>query len=192
VYEAELNAMLRLGLSLDVACAVRYPRDNVPTEHFDADTSASLELGKSRTLRAGDDATILVYGALAVNALLAAEQLASEGMDIEVIDARFCKPLDGAMLRRVLQAGRPVLTVEDHHHINGFGTAVAEFAVANKLPTERLEILGMPDSLLPHMTRPQQLEATGLDAPGIAARVRAMMAASASLAGPDAFAKSRR
>ncbi len=186
--EAELNSMLRLALSLDGASAVRYPRDNVPAEHFDAAASEAMELGKSRVLRYGDDATIIVYGALAMNALLAAEQLCAQGVNVEVVDARFCKPLDGEMLHRVLQSGRPVLTVEDHHHINGFGAAVTEYAVANKLPTEDLQVLGMPDRLIGHMTRAQQLEEAGLHTSGIASRIRHMLATATSIAADEPVA----
>lgn len=182
--EAELNRMLRLANTLDTASAIRYPRDNVPAVDFEklidpplvTPATTNIEVGKSRSLRDGTDATIIVYGALAQNALLAAEQLCRDGIEVEVIDARFCKPLDGDMLARVLRSDRPVFTLEDHHHINGFGAAVAEYAVAHALPVDQLTILGMPDRLIAHMTRPQQLEEVGLHAEGIAARVREKVA----------------
>ena len=60
-----------------------------------------------RVLREGADATLIVYGALAENAMVAAEELAAEGINVEVIDARFCKPLDGEMLARVLTPRPP-------------------------------------------------------------------------------------
>jgi 1-deoxy-D-xylulose-5-phosphate synthase len=167
--EADLNRMLRFALTLDTPSAVRYPRDNVPAESF---AESPVELGKSRVLREGEDATIIVYGALATNAMTAAEILACEGINVEVIDARFCKPIDGSMLSRVLQPGRVVLTVEDHHAINGFAAAVIEHAVADNLPTGNLTVLGMPDRLIPHMTRAQQLEEVGLHPQGIADSVR--------------------
>jgi 1-deoxy-D-xylulose-5-phosphate synthase len=167
--EGDLNRMLRLALTLDGASAIRYPRDNVPATDF---SDEPVTLGKSRTLRHGTDATLIVYGALLTNALLAAERLGDEGVSVEVIDARFCKPLDAAMLARTLQSGHAVLTVEDHHQINGFGAAVMGHAVAKGLPTDRLTVLGMPDRLVGHMTRAQQLEEVGLHAEGIASRVR--------------------
>ncbi|WP_428939873.1 1-deoxy-D-xylulose-5-phosphate synthase [Fontivita pretiosa] len=182
--EAELNRALRLALKLEVPCALRYPRDNVPASNFE-DTidpllrdAASQEwsLGRSRTLRRGRDATIIVYGALAENAMQAAEQLAEEGIDVEVIDARFCKPLDGEMLARVLRPGHPALTLEDHSLLNGFGTAVAEHAVAHHLPTAQLTRLGMPDRLMPHASRKEQLAEVGLDVPGIMRSVRDALA----------------
>jgi 1-deoxy-D-xylulose-5-phosphate synthase len=178
--EAELGRALRTALSLDTGSAIRYPRDNVPDCNFEEVIDPSLRsdaknewtVGKSRTLRTGTDATLLVYGALMQHAMLAAETLAAEGIDVEVIDARFCKPLDEAMLSRVLRSDRPVLTVEDHSLQNGFGTAVIEHAVSAGLPTAAIKRLGMPDRLVSHATRNQQLNEVGLDAEGLAKSVR--------------------
>jgi 1-deoxy-D-xylulose-5-phosphate synthase len=178
--EAELNRALRFALSLETSAAIRYPRDNVPAQNFEDTIDESLrlaasrtwELARSRVLREGSDATLIVYGALVENAMTAAAQLSSDGIEVEVIDARFCKPLDADMLARVLRSGRPVLTIEDHSLQNGFGTAVLEHAVANKLPTENIMRLGMPDRLIPHATRPQQLAEVGLDAAGISRSTR--------------------
>ena len=178
--EAELNRALRLGLRLDVASAIRYPRDNVPTQDFEQIVTPGLreqaagewQPGVSRVLRDGTDATVIVYGALAEGVLTAAEVLCGDGVSVEIIDARFCKPIDGQMLARVLRSGRPVLTVEDHALMGGFGTAVAEYAVSHGLPTDRLTRLGMPDRLVGHATRKEQLTEVGLDPAGIAASVR--------------------
>src|SRR6187401_2925257 len=100
--EAELNRAVRCQLSLDTASAVRYPRDNVPACNFEsvideplrAAASEEWTVGRSRTLREGSDATLIVYGALAESAMLAAQQLETEGLSVAVFDARFCKPLD--------------------------------------------------------------------------------------------------
>ena len=186
--EAELNRSLRLALSLETASALRYPRDNVPATNFEeviddplrAAAAQEWQVGKSRTLREGDDATIIVYGALAQNAMLAADELSADGLSIRVIDARFCKPLDGDMLTRVLKLGHPVITVEDHSLQNGFGTAVVEFAVSHQLPTASLVRLGMPDRLIAHATRKEQLAEVGLDSTGIARSVRDAVRAAAS------------
>ncbi|MGB7159864.1 MAG: 1-deoxy-D-xylulose-5-phosphate synthase [Tepidisphaeraceae bacterium] len=179
--EAELNRSLRLALSLETPSALRYPRDNVPAVNFEDEiqpaelrSAAKLEwvVGKSRVLREGSDATLIVYGALAQNVMIAAEELACEGINVEVIDARFCKPVDGEMLARVLKSSRTVLTIEDHALQNGFGSAVLEYAVAHHLPTACITRLGMPDRLIAHATRKEQLAEVGLDAAGIARSAR--------------------
>lgn len=187
--EADLNRMLRLALTLDVASAVRYPRDTVPAEDYVAldhrvgcGTSVplgetDLGLGRSRILRQGSDATLVVYGALMTEAMKAAKLLSDAGIEVELVDARFCKPLDGPMLARVLRDGHPVLTVEDHVVTNGFGTAVLEHALATGLPTSHLTLLGHPaDRLIAHAKRAEQLAETGLDAAGIARSVRSAIA----------------
>ncbi len=178
--EAELKRALRLQLSLDTASCIRYPRDNVPASNFedviDEDlrdaARASWTPGTSRLLRKGADATLIVYGALVQNAMLAAEALSAEGIDVEVIDARFAKPVDGEMLTRVLNSGRAVLTVEDHSTQNGFGAAVLEYAAAHRLPADHVTRLGIPDRLIAHATRKEQLAEVGLDPVGIARATR--------------------
>jgi 1-deoxy-D-xylulose-5-phosphate synthase len=177
--EPELGRALRLALSLHQPSAIRYPRDNVPACPFEQAVGPDLQqqaaadwvLGQSRVLREGSDLTIIVYGALAREAWAACDELAREGISAELIDARFCKPLDAAMLRRVLRSGKPVFTLEDHAVQNGFGSAVCEFAVQERLPLEQITLLGMPDRLIAHATRAQQLAEAGLDAEGIAAAV---------------------
>lgn len=178
--EAELNRALRFALAADTAAGLRYPRDTVPVADFEKTIDPGLREaaaaewtpGKSRVLRRGDSATLIAYGALAREAMDAADQLSADGIEVEVIDARFCKPLDGEMLSRVLMTGLPVLTIEDHSLQNGFGTAVLEHAVATGLPTAQITRLGMPDRLIAHATRKQQLEEVGLDAAGIARSAR--------------------
>jgi 1-deoxy-D-xylulose-5-phosphate synthase len=178
--EAELNRACRLALTLETPAAMRYPRDNVPAVNFEdeidhalrADAKEEWTVGRSRVLREGSDATLIVYGALAQNVMIAAEQLACEGLNVEVIDARFCKPVDGDMLARVLKPGRPVLTIEDHSLQNGFAGAVIEYAVAHRLPTDGITRLGIPDRLIPHATRKEQLAEVGLDPTGIARSAR--------------------
>ncbi|MEM6314072.1 MAG: transketolase C-terminal domain-containing protein, partial [Planctomycetota bacterium] len=162
--------MLRLALDQTHVTALRYPRDNVPVDF----EPAALTLGQSRVIHrpAGEaDAFIVSYGVLAADAVAAARALESDGFYVEVIDARFCKPLDGTMLKRVLSAEKPVFTLEDHAAINGFGSAVLEHAEAHGLPTDHLTRLGHPDRLIGHMSRPQQLREAGLDADSIAQAV---------------------
>jgi 1-deoxy-D-xylulose-5-phosphate synthase len=192
--EAELGRMLRLALSLDGPCAIRYPRDCVPVSALvgldggstmgvkdgsDDGSRDRLSLGRSRILRHGSDVTAIVYGALASTVLEAASALSDErrsderrsaerGIEAEVIDARFCKPLDADMLRRVLRDDHPVLTIEDHTVTNGFGSAVLEFAREQGLPTDRLTRLGHPaDRMISHAKRSEQLSEVGLDVGGV-------------------------
>src|SRR5205085_872392 len=126
--EQELIRSLDLATTLDAPSEVRYPRDNVPPAPLGADSAWTITKtgGKSRTLKTGVDATIIAYGSMAWQALDAATLLENEGIHVGVVDARFCKPLDSEMLQRVFaisaERGTPILTVEDHSVVNGFGT----------------------------------------------------------------------
>ena len=184
--EADLKRMLALAFELETFVALRYPRDNVPAGDYETvvaddliDQAKTIALGKSRVLRTGTDATVLAYGSLASEALAAAETLSAEdGLDVEVIDARFCKPLDADMLARVLDADHPVVTVEDHSLENGFGTAVLEHAQQRGLPTAQITRLGHPaDRMIPFMSRSAQLREAGIDAAGIVRAIRSAMPA---------------
>lgn len=186
--EAELKRMLALAFELESPAALRYPRDIVPPVDFEnlvaadlVEQARDLKLGRSRTLKTGEDATILVYGSLATEALAAAEALASEdGLDVAVIDARFCKPLDGEMLARVFAKGHPIITLEDHSLQNGFGSAILEYAQHHGLPADQIIRLGHPDRLIGFKSRAQQLAEAGIDAAGV---VRAVRGAFAQLPG---------
>ena len=183
--EAELRRSLALAAGLETASALRYPRDAVPAEDFERSIDPSLrdaaggpwKVGQSRVLREGDDATIIAYGAMVGFAMAAAQMLAdSDGLNVGVVDARFAKPVDGAMIARTLRPGHPVLTAEDHSLQNGFGSAVLEYAQLHHLPIDNLTRLGMPERMIAHATRAQQLAEVGLDAAGIARSVRSAVA----------------
>ena len=171
--EAELREALAFALASGRVVAIRYPRDIVPEP---VGTSAPFELGKARLLREGADASIVVYGALAHSALTAARELSAEGIETSVVSARFAKPLDEDLLAGLLEGGKPVILIEDHSKIGGFGSAVFEWAQANRLSTELVTHLGIPgDELIPHGSREWQLERAGLSTQGIAEAVRAAL-----------------
>jgi len=168
--EHELHAALELALTLKTASAIRYPRDVLPEPVAPPEP---FELGVSRTLRHGRDAVIVSYGALTAQALCAAEQLAAENIDTAVISARFARPLDERMLGEVLGAGVPVVLLEDHGQVGGFGSAVLQFAYRAKLPVDHVLHLAIPGApFVPHATRAQQLSSAGLDAGAIAQTIR--------------------
>lgn len=164
----EFMRQYELGLS-----CVRYPRDTVSTR-YGSDPCPPFVLGKARKLcgKAADpDAAILAFGTLAINAVEAAELLAPE-LAIDVYDARFAKPVDRALVRALLDQDIPVLTVEDHSVVGGFGSAVLEAAQDMGLDASRVVRLGLPDSWVYQDSRAKQLAQVGLDVPGIVRAVR--------------------
>jgi len=173
VDETELRQALALGLTLETACAIRYPRDTVPAPIPDCPPFA---LGKSRRLREGDDATILCYGTTSHDGLDAAEMMAAGGIDVGVVNARFAKPIDVEMVEAAFAGGKPVVTVEDHSIAGGFGSAVLETAQELGLPIARVVRLGIPtDRFIAHGSRAGQLAECGIDATGIAAAVGSLV-----------------
>ncbi len=168
--ENELQAALRFALDQPDACAIRYPRDDVPVSLGQA---PPFELGRSRLLRKGSDATILAYGATASHALDAADLLAGDNVFVRVVNARFAKPVDREMVAAALLADHPVLAVEDHSVVGGFGSAVLEAAQELCLPVHRIVRLGISaDRFIRHGSRAGQLAECGIDAAGIAASVQ--------------------
>ncbi len=170
---AEIGSALRLATTLNTPSVIRYPRDTIPEPLYPNNQPPPFELGRSVTLREGDDATILAYGATCRAALDAAELLYANGIDVRVVDARFAKPIDQKMVAEALDRNRPVMTVEDHSVTAGFGSAVLETARGLGLSAANVVVLGIPaDRFVAHGSRVGQLAECGIDATGIATAVR--------------------
>lgn len=168
--ESELLASLRFAMTLDIPSAVRYPRDDVPEE---SGTSPPFELGKSRQMRDGPDATILAYGTTVQDAMAAAATLATQDIYVAVVNARFAKPVDEDMVTTAITCGGPVVTVEDHSVAGGFGSAILEAANRLGLPTDTVIRLGMAENqFYAQGSRAGQLAEAGIDAAGIASATR--------------------
>ena len=172
----ETKAALAFALANDFPCVLRYPRDLVPEPRTlpDGYHCQPFELGQAVGIRSGSDAVILAYGATAYDALLAADSLAAEDIDVAVISARFAKPLPKQLLLDLWtqHEDMPIITVEDHALAGGFGSAVLEFAQHHGLDTRRVKRLGIPDRFIRHGRRQDQLAEVGIDKAGIVATLR--------------------
>ncbi|MEO1597983.1 MAG: transketolase C-terminal domain-containing protein, partial [Planctomycetota bacterium] len=155
--------------------AVRYPRGTV-TER-DLGPCPAFELGRSRPLFTPEHpvAAIVSYGTSGLDALEAAEALASEGMPVEVHDGRFAAPVDLQLLEDLARRELPVMTVEDHGLPGGFGAAIAEAASDAGLPL-RLRRLGIPDQWIPCGSQSDQKKMAGIDADAIMTALRQLVA----------------
>lgn len=152
--------------------AIRYPRGEgigVPRTPF-----RTLPIGRSETLRIGSDVAILAIGNRVAPSVDAARQLESEGIECEVVNARFVKPLDTAMIDDVAIRIGKIITVEDGQKQGGFGSAVAEY-LAQYHPSCKLHIHGIDDEFVDHGTQQEQWSALHLDAPGIVATVHTFL-----------------
>lgn len=175
VNEAEIKGALDLAMRLERPSAIRYPRDKVPRAlpGIAENCAEPIALGKGVWLRRGGEVVLLGYGVATVQALLAAERLAEKGIEVGVVNARFAKPLDEALLRYLLEdeSIKAVLTVEDHGLTGGFGSAVLEYAAEAKLDARKMVRLGIPDRFIAQNSRSGQLAEVGIDADSIVERI---------------------
>lgn len=172
----ELIGLLRCALSHSKGpFCLRYPRDNAPVAAPPAAEVAEIPYGTWEVLREGKDCAILAVGVMCQPALDAAEELAGEGLDVTVVSCRFIKPVDRATLDALVAQHRLLVTVEDGVRVNGFGASVAAL-IDEIAPDVRVGVMGAPDRTYEHASRKAQLASVGLDAAGIASRVRAWAA----------------
>lgn len=148
--ENEGQHMVQTALAYDEGpICLRYPRGNGLGVSMDEELK-TLPIGSWEVLKAGTDATILTFGTTIPMAEEAAEKLAEQGISVEIVNARFIKPMDEEMLHRIYQTGRPVLTIEESMLQGGFGSAVLEFANDHGYDTNQTERMGIPDEFIEH------------------------------------------
>jgi 1-deoxy-D-xylulose-5-phosphate synthase len=163
--ENECRQMLYTAFQHHAPTAVRYPRGK-GTGIMPETAMTAIPLGKALTLRTGHSIAILLFGSLLLEA-----QAAAETLNATLVNMRFVKPLDEAMIRTLAQSHDLLVTLEDNAVMGGAGSAVNEFLCAAELSV-RVINLGLPDMYIDHALREQQLLACGLDAQGIVNRVR--------------------
>lgn len=166
---SDLGAMLDFALTHSSACSIRYPK----TDAVDLERKfQEIELGKSETLRTGHHGTLVACGATLENCLKAADLLAQEGIELNVINARFVKPIDTEMIRRAILESPFVVTVEEAMLMGGFGSAFLEAANEMRLDSQNVYRIGIPDRFVEHQSRSEVLNELALDVAGIAERCR--------------------
>ncbi|MCK6487776.1 MAG: 1-deoxy-D-xylulose-5-phosphate synthase [Planctomycetes bacterium] len=178
----ELRAMLRWAHEVRQrpgrapAYLVRYPRDEVPELGWGLAEPTPVALGKAEVIRRGDgELMIWAYGQPVKTAWDALAELGEAARGVTLVNARFAKPFDDALLAELAAAGhRTVLTLEDHTLPGGFGAALAE-AAADRGLALRIVRAGVRDELVPHATREQQLAEHGLDRAGVVKRLRTLL-----------------
>ncbi|MBA3259845.1 MAG: 1-deoxy-D-xylulose-5-phosphate synthase [Gemmatimonadales bacterium] len=169
----ELIGLLRTALAHDGPFCTRYPRDKAPAEPRPVAEVPAVPYGTWEQLRQGKDVAVLAVGTMVAPAVRAAELLAADGVDCGVVNCRFLKPLDTAMLESLARNHRVLVTVEEGTIVNGFGAFLAE-TLQTTHPEVRVVALGVPDRLMEQAPRAEQLESFGLTAAGIARRIAAL------------------
>ncbi|MHB1511822.1 MAG: 1-deoxy-D-xylulose-5-phosphate synthase [Acidiferrobacter sp.] len=163
--ENECRQMLYTAYRHDGPTAVRYPRGTGPGVAVERVMTA-LPIGKAEVRRQGARVALLAFGSVLTAALGAGETL-----NATVVNMRFVKPLDEALLARLARSHELFVTVEENAVAGGAGSGVGELVGQLQLPVRVLN-LGLPDCYLEHGTPAQMLADVGLDASGIARQVR--------------------
>ena len=161
--ENETRRMLYTAHLQDCPTAVRYPRGSGPGAPVSPEMR-EVKLGKAKILREGQNENnkiaILAFGSPVYDALQAGEEL-----DATVVNMRFVKPIDSALVEKMAATHKYIITVEDNANAGGAGSAINEVLAQN---TNALIInLGLPDEYLDHASREELLEQAGLDAASI-------------------------
>jgi 1-deoxy-D-xylulose-5-phosphate synthase len=162
--ENELRKMLTTGHLFKGPAAVRYPRGNGPDAVIE-NSLEPLEIGKGVVRRQGSKVAMLVFGVQLNEALIVAEKL-----DATVVDMRFVKPLDEALVREMASSHDLLVTIEENAIMGGAGAAVSEFLARENILKSVLH-LGLPDAYVEHAKPAQMLAECGLDAAGIEASI---------------------
>jgi 1-deoxy-D-xylulose-5-phosphate synthase len=115
------------------------------------------------------------------------QKLRSEGLDVGLVNARFCKPLDRATVLRAIEEANVVVTVEEGTLEGGFGSAVLEAANAAGLDARNVVRLGIPDRFIEHAERGELLADLGLDVAGIGNTIRQALEKRSEAFGRKAF-----
>jgi 1-deoxy-D-xylulose-5-phosphate synthase len=170
--DVELKLALEFALAENKPVVIRYPRDFIPDENFDTTAcNQPFELGKSVAVKESPDSPIAIvaYGSALIQALSAAKLLQNDGIDVDVINARFAVPIDEKIIS-LIQDGKSIITVEDHSSACGFGSAVLEKAAQyfkNAIP-KPIILLAAPTKFIKQDSRNAQLIELGLNADKIA------------------------
>jgi 1-deoxy-D-xylulose-5-phosphate synthase len=147
----------------DGPIALRYPRGNGIGVKMD-DELKEIPIGTWEVIREGTDAVILTFGTTIEMAMQAAESLAEKDISVRVVNARFIKPLDDAMLLQIFSEKLPVLTIEEAVLQGGFGSAVLEFAQEHGHSDAVIDRMGIPDRFIEHGSVSKLLDEIGLTA----------------------------
>ncbi|MGE6229275.1 1-deoxy-D-xylulose-5-phosphate synthase [Paenibacillus chitinolyticus] len=173
--ENELRRMMRTGIDYNEGpIAVRYARINglgIPMD----ENPQPIPIGTWETLTEGETMAVLAVGPMNQIALEAADMLRKEGINLRVINARFIKPMDEAMLLQLAKEHMPIITMEEGSEQGGFGSAVLEFYAKQGIEGMRVRPMGVPDYFVEHGSIKEQRQEVGLTAEHLITQVHTLL-----------------
>ena len=171
--ENECRQMLYTGYRHTGPAAIRYPRGTGPGALI-VEEMSELEIGKAVEVRRGERVAILAFGTVLAEALKAGEAL-----NATVVDMRWVKPLDEAMVLMLADEHELLVTVEDNAVAGGAGSGVGEFLSTRNRDIRRLH-LGLPDTFIEHGSQVEQAKFCGINADGISQAIQQVLLATAT------------
>ncbi len=171
--EADVKPMLDFALTQTSPVSIRYPKAGLEQVKREFEP---VQLGRAEVIEEGDDGAIIVFGTQVATALQAAHKLRDEGLNLTVVNARFCKPLDRQTIIPLVERMPFVITVEEGTLEGGFGSAVLEACNAEGVDTRGVTRLGVPDRYIQHAERSELFAELGLDLDGLCQAVRKALA----------------
>ena len=169
--ENELRHMLASAVKYPHPVALRYPRGSGLGVETD-DPLRILPIGKGEVIREGKDAAFLAIGSMVHSCTKAAEILAEQGIDAEVINLRFAKPLDKELILETAKKHRYLITAEENALQGGVGSAITEMLDEAGLYDVKVLRLGIPDRFIEHGNRAILLRELAIDEVGIAEQTK--------------------
>lgn len=160
--ENELQHMLYTAVNHKGPIAIRYPRGYGIGVSLDWQFK-KIEIGKSTIEREGNDISIIAIGHHVHTAMLAADELEKHGIKTTVVNARFVKPLDKEVIKKLARNIGKIITIEENALMGGFGSAVLEVLADENLTEVSVKRLGLPDRFIEHGNQKILRRAVGLD-----------------------------
>ncbi len=148
----ELRKMMKKAVELKRPVIIRYPRGGENSEVWKNNNTKkiNIEIGKAEKIKSGKDITIVAIGKTVEKAIKVNEKLKEKGIDAEIINARFLKPLDKKTILKSINKTKRIVTIEDGTIINGLGSAIKEIIVDEKLKNIELKVFAYPDKFIEH------------------------------------------
>ncbi|NVL91126.1 MAG: 1-deoxy-D-xylulose-5-phosphate synthase [Desulfobacterales bacterium] len=172
--ENELRHMMMTAIDHPGPVALRYPRGCGTGVSID-DEIRTLPMGKGEALTTGNDVLILAVGVTVKAAIEAGKQLKDQNISATVVNSRFVKPLDAALITRLAKEIPCILTVEENVLQGGFGSAVLECLADAGITADLVVRLGISDTFVEHGSQQVLRSKHGVDAPAIVKAVKDMV-----------------
>ena len=181
----ELTQMMDFAIDLKAPVVIRYPRGGEADIKFDKHEEIKLgqedsgqvklvqnelrqiELGKAEILKEGNDVTIIGIGKMTATAMNVANKLEKDEINVEVINARFLKPLDEKAIKESISKTKFVITIEDGTVVGGLGSSVKDLIVNNNIEGVKIKCFAYPDEFIKHGSVPELEMVYGLDCESI-------------------------